>query len=236
MSGHSKWAQIKRQKETNDKARSALFSKLSRAITLAVLEGGGIEDPAINARLRFAISRARTERMGRDTITRAIAAAKSKSASLMKEVVYEAFGPHGSLFIIYALTENPNRTNSDIRTILDRNGAKIGVQGSVMHQFIKCAVVRCRPHVPVAQAFEMGDKWGALDLEESENGINLYVSFDTMGKVGESDDIEDVALYYRPVSPIELTQDDVVGDVIRIVQKLEDLDDVQHVFTNISDE
>src|SRR5438132_496161 len=131
MSGHSKWSKIKRQKEVTDKVKGAAFAKLSRIITLAVIEGGGIPDPVNNVRLRLSIEKAKALNMPKENITRAIEKGAGPHKLELKEVVYEAFAPHGISVIIVATTDNSNRTFAEIRTILERNGGKMGTQGSV---------------------------------------------------------------------------------------------------------
>ncbi len=233
MAGHSKWAQIKRKKEANDKQKSALFSKLSRAISLAVIEGGGSTDPAINVRLRFAIARARMARMSRDTIERSIEKAQMREFLLMREVVYEIFAPGGALLVVVATTENVNRTSADVRLAADRNGGKIGNQGSVMHQFEKCARVLCAPGLAVDEVLGLAQELGAHEVDmENESTITLYIPFDTMGRVGESELIEDISLWYRPLSPMILA-DTYLDDVQVCVEKLEAIDEVGSVFSNI---
>lgn len=233
MAGHSKWAQIKRKKEANDKQKSALFSKLSRAISLAVIEGGGSTDPALNVRLRFALARARVARMSRDTIDRSIEKAQMKEFLQMREVVYEIFAPGGVLLVVVATTDNVNRTNADVRLAADRNGGKVGNQGSVMHQFEKCARVLCAPGLEVDEVLALAQELGAHEVDmDNESAITLYIPFDTMGRVGESALIEDVSLWYRPLSPMPLP-DSFLDEVQSCVEKLEAIDEVESVFSNI---
>ena len=234
MAGHSKWAQIKRKKEANDKQKSALFSKLSRAISLAVAEGGGSPDPAMNVRLRFAIARARDARMTRDTIERSIAKAQMSEFARMKDVVYEVFVPHGILLLVAATTDNVHRTNADIHLLVSRNGGKVGDQGSIMHQFEKCARVVCRGTVHSDEVLGLAQTLGAYDIDgHNESAITLYIPFDTMGRVEESEYIEDISPWYRATMPIAPTEESV-KQLSEWLDKLEAIDEVRAVYSNIA--
>ena len=137
MSGHSKWAQIKYKKGATDAKRGKIFSKLSRAITIAAKSppASGGPDPKTNSRLATAIEEARKENMPNDNIDRAIKRAAEKDSAELKEVVYEAYGPGGSALIITAVTDNSNRTTNEIKHLLLEHGAKLGVEGSAMWAF-----------------------------------------------------------------------------------------------------
>src|SRR4051812_30449460 len=120
MSGHSKWANIKRKKEANDKVKGAVFGKLSRLITIAVTEGGGLPDPENNVKLRFAVEKARSENMPKENIQKAIEKGSGPNIQELKEVVYEGFGPGGVALLIVTTTDNSNRTHAEIRNVLER--------------------------------------------------------------------------------------------------------------------
>ena len=135
MSGHSKWAQIKYKKAATDAKRGKIFSKLARIITIAAKEAG--PDPKTNSRLAAAIDEAKRENLPNDNIERAIKKAASKDGAELKEVVYEAYGPGGSAVIITTVTDNSNRTTSEIKHLLADHGAKLGVEGSAMWAFTK---------------------------------------------------------------------------------------------------
>ncbi len=121
MSGHSKWANIKRKKEANDKIKGNVFAKLSRVITLAVIEGGGIGDPQLNNKLRLAIEKAQASNMPKENIKRAIERGLGPQKDQLKEVIYEGFAPYGVSLLILATTDNPNRTLTELRTKLRKN-------------------------------------------------------------------------------------------------------------------
>ena len=135
MSGHSKWAQIKRQKGVNDQKRGKTFTKLGNAITIAIKQGGGIGDPDSNFRLRLAIDIARAENMPKENIERAIKRASAKDAGDFTEVIYEGFAPGGVSVIVEAATDNSMRTTSEVKSVFNKAGASFGQPGSVSYQF-----------------------------------------------------------------------------------------------------
>lgn len=137
MSGHSKWSKVKHQKATTDLAKAAAFTKASRAITVAVKEGGGITDPIGNFRLRLAIDKAREVNMLKDTIQRAIEKASGEGANAFEQVTYEGYGPGGAAILIEGTTDNRNRTTSQIKNVLERNGGSLARPGAVQFQFTK---------------------------------------------------------------------------------------------------
>ena len=141
MSGHSKWANIKRKKGVNDAQRSAVFTKMSRIISTAVHEGGGIGDPEKNFKLRLAVDRAKAVNMPKDTIQRAIDKAAGGDGSQMKELLYEGFGPHGIAILISATTDNQNRTFAEVKLAIEKNGGKMASTNAVAYQFTKCGVL-----------------------------------------------------------------------------------------------
>lgn len=137
MSGHSKWSKVKHQKATTDLAKAAAFTKASRAITVAVKEGGGITDLNGNFRLRLAIDKAREVNMPKDTIQRAIEKASGEGANAFEQVTYEGYGPGGAAILIEGTTDNRNRTTSQIKNVLERNGGSLARPGAVQFQFTK---------------------------------------------------------------------------------------------------
>ncbi len=137
MSGHSKWSKIKREKQTKDKQKGNVFSKLSRLITLAVIEGGGLTDRENNLKLRLAIEKAKKFNLPKENIERAIEKGTRPESQQLKAVTYEAFGPGGISLIILVTTDNMNRMLSEIKNVLESHGGKLGAQGSVMYLFKK---------------------------------------------------------------------------------------------------
>ncbi len=237
MAGHSKWSQIKRQKEANDKARGNTFAKLSQGIILAVKEGGGVVDPALNLKLRIAIDRAKSANMPKSTIAGAIEKAQGSDGADVKRLIYEAFGPGGSALMITATSDNPNRTHAAIRSVIDRNGGAMGSKGSVAHLFTHCVVVRFSLNAYSEEdILSFAERIGALDLEKEGDVMYVFAPFHVMGMIDEylngiahQSAPEEV---YRPLVVIEVSVDDS-QQVDKLVASIEMLDDVDIVFTNI---
>ncbi len=227
MSGHSKWANIKRKKGVNDAQRSAVFTKMSRIISTAVHEGGGIGDPEKNFKLRLAVDRAKAVNMPKDTIQRAIDKAAGGDGSQMKELLYEGFGPHGVAILISATTDNQNRTFAEVKLAIEKNGGKMASTNAVAYQFTKCGVIELqKKEVSEEEVYAMFDKYNALDLEEDEETYVLYIPFEQMGKVKGSIDV-----IYRPNVTVELSEAEA-EKVESFIEKLEELDDVMNVYSN----
>lgn len=234
MSGHSKWANIKRKKEANDKVKGSMFSKLGRLISLAVSEGGGITDPTNNVRLRIAIEKAKSFNMPKNNIERAIEKGSGKGVDNIREVIYEAFGPGGTAMVIVAATDNPNRTASEVRNVLDRHGAKLGSKNAVMYLFEKSSFVRLpRERISEQQAFDFAQTHGAIDFAEDAENYFLYFPYELFGKLHETLPISGVhvEIVYKPQTMIGLTEE-VGQKLVTLVQALEDMDDIQNVFHN----
>lgn len=236
MSGHNKWSKIKRGKEAKDKVRGNVFSKLSRLITLAVLEGGGIADPTNNIRLRLAIDKAKQFNMPKDNIERAIARASGPDRAEIKEIVYEGFAPGGVALIIYSTTDNANRTLTEVRNILERHGGKMGNKGSVGYLFQKCGIVTMnKQKVEEDKVYEFSDKIKAFDLEEDEEFFSVFFPYENLGKVKDFlGDLEatPAELDYKPQTLINISDESLYTRVVELVEALEQLDDVQRVFAN----
>lgn len=236
MSGHSKWSTIKRKKDITDKARGVVFSKLSRIITASVVEGGGVADPAGNVRLASAIQRAREANMPKDNIERAIEKASSASSSNIKEIICEGFGSNGLMFIITATTDNPNRTLPVIKNSFEKLGGKWGNENSVKYQFTKCGVVEFdKNNVTEEGVYDFADKIGASDIEDDES-YYVYVPFEKVGTVNQflgDMHVKGIDIIYRPNAPIQL-ESNIVEKAHLICEALEDLDDVDGVYTNMA--
>lgn len=228
MSGHSKWSQIKRKKGITDQKRGLVFSKLSRLITVAVKDGGGMGDPDKNVRLRLAVQQAKQENMPRENIERAIEKGKGGGADSLKEVIYEGFGPAGGSLLILATTDNSNRSHAQIKTALEKNGGKMGNINSVAYNFQKCGLVTLSKSMTnEGEAFTIGERLSILDLEEDDDAYMMYIPFE---KIGEVTDMP-VEIYYRPLTTVEIA-DDFQEKVNNLLDILEGLDDVAKVFTN----
>lgn len=228
MSGHSKWSQIKRKKGIADQKRGLIFSKLSRLITIAVKDGGGVGDPAKNVRLRLAIEQAKASNMPRENIERAIEKGKGGAGDSLKEALYEGFGPGGGSLLILATTDNSNRSHAEIKNTLEKNGGKMGNTNSVLHNFQKCGlIVLPKATYSEEQVFELGEKYSLIDLSEDDESYILYIPFE---KIGEVTDVP-VEIYYRPLITVPLAPE-ATERVDRLMDVLEDLDDVTKVYTN----
>jgi YebC/PmpR family DNA-binding regulatory protein len=236
MSGHSKWANIKRKKQANDKVRGNVFSKLSRIITLSVLEGNSITDPNLNVKLRLAVEKAKSLNMPKDNIQRAIDRGVGPNKESLKEVIYEAFAPGGAALIILATTDNLNRTLSEIRNVLERNGGKMGNQGSVSYLFKKCAlVVFPKNEVNEEVVFDFAEKINAFDIDQDEERYTLYIPFENLGKIKDHQNglrYESAEVDFKPTTLITVTKEKDLGKILDLIEALEDLDDVQKVYGN----
>jgi YebC/PmpR family DNA-binding regulatory protein len=240
MSGHSKWSTIKRKKGAIDAQRSRYFSKLIREITAAVKQGGNNVD--MNPRLRLAVQNAKGYNMPKENIERAINKGSSNDAADFINIAYEGNGPHGTAFIIECMTDNQNRTIGDVRAIFNKYNGTIGKSGSVAYLFERqsCFVVE-QNFIVDADEFllDMVD-FGVTDVEKDEEEGVYYI----VGSVANFKDIHDelekrkievkqAELRYVPQSQVSLTGENA-EKMLNFVDLLEDLEDVQHVFHNIS--
>lgn len=238
MSGHSKWATIKRAKGANDAKRGQLFTKLSKAITIAVQQGGGTTDPNMNFRLRLAIESARGANMPKDNIERAIQRASGKQADSLQEVVYEGFGPGGFSVIVEALTDNILRTVGDVKSIFNKGGGNMGAQGSVMYQFEKKGVITVAKNgKSLDDIFMIAADNGADDIEDADTEVLLYTKPEDVAKVRDELstqglDIKAAELTFRPVVISQISDRSEAEKALAFVEKLEDNDDVQKVYAN----
>lgn len=171
MSGHSKWAQIKRSKGTADQKRGVLFSKLSKQITIAARDG---QNPDTNFKLRLAIDKARENSMPNDNIERAIKKAGGSDAGQMQYLLYEGYGPFGTAFLVEAASDNPNRTFQNMRTIFTKNGGNIGQPGSVNWMFQSKGQILAERHGDMGVIQLAAIDAGAQDVRESEEGLEIY--------------------------------------------------------------
>lgn len=235
MSGHSKWSTIKRQKESTDQARGKLFSKLSKAISIAVKTGGS-DNPDFNPKLRMAVEQAKTANMPKANIERAID--RASDAKNLEEVVYEGFGPEGIGIVIEATTDNRNRTAQELKTIFDRSGGNMGGPNSVMFNFSRMGgiVVKKKP-ASDEQILKFIDL-GAEDVEEGESSLFLYVPFENINKIREelesdSEEIESVSIVLKPKTKMKISDDALQTKIESLLGKLTDHDDVQQVFSTL---
>lgn len=247
MSGHSKWHTIRRSKAASDQKRGQLFTKLARDITVAVRDGGNIGDPEMNFRLRLAIDKAKQNNMPADSIQRAIDRGLGKGNEGMEEVVYyEAYAPGGVALLVEAATDNRNRTSSDVRSTMTRNGANPGEPGSVSWMFERKGLITVDlgdgaldQDEVMLQAIDAG----AEDVEVSDGVMEIYTEWMQLNEVRlalqrQGLVVRDVEIMMRPKTLIQPSDEKEAFQVMRLMEKLEDLDDVQRVYSNldISDE
>ncbi|MFA6081530.1 MAG: YebC/PmpR family DNA-binding transcriptional regulator [Patescibacteria group bacterium] len=235
MSGHSKWANIKRKKGLNDKIKANVFAKMSHLITIAVIEGGGIIDPDNNVKLRLAIDKAKSANMPKENIKRAIEKGFGPNKIMLKEVLYEGFGPYGIFLLILTTTDSSNRTSSEIRNMLEKNSGKLGTPGSVSYLFKKCAFVSfMKTEVNEEAVFKIGDELQAFDIKDDESHFFVFFPFSNFGllKAHLNNIKYDLAeIDYLPTTSVMLDQDKE-KKVIDLIEALESLDDVHRVYTN----
>jgi len=243
MSGHSKWATIKRQKGANDARRGQLFTKLGREIAVAAREGGA--DPDANFRLRLVLEKARQANMPKDNIDRAIKRGTGDGADAMQmeEQIYEGYGPHGTAILLQVVTDNRNRTVSEVRHTFSLFGGNLGADGSVAWMFSRKGVITIAPgkHDPDEIALVAIDA-GASDVEPSEDSVTVYTEMADFRAVrdalaAQGYEITDAQLSWIPQSQITLSEQEAITN-LKLMEALEELDDVQEVFSNldISDE
>ena len=235
MAGHSKFKNIMHRKGAQDKKRSALFSKLSREITVAARSG--LPDPDMNARLRSAVIAARKEGMPKDNIERSINKAAGNDGENYEEVRYEGFGPGGVSLIIETLTDNRNRTATNVRTIVSKNGGNLGAGGSVSHGFDRMGMIS----YPVSAGdpdtvFEAALEAGAEDVASSEDGHEIWTAQDALHEVAKAleatlGEPEGAKLAWRPQTSVSVGEGDAV-QLFKLIDALDDDDDVQAVWGN----
>jgi YebC/PmpR family DNA-binding regulatory protein len=238
LSGHSKWSSIKHKKGAADAKRGKLFSKLTRAIIVAAKEGG--PDPANNLSLQNAIEKARSYSMPKDNIERAIAkgAGEGADGDAFETVVYEGYGPEGVAVVVEALTDNRNRTASDIRHAFTKHGGSLGTTGAVLWQFERRGVVV----VPAEGAdeeelFLAAADAGAEDVEGDGDVFQVTSAPETLAAVREAIEaagfrIDSAELSMVPKTTVAVEDESAAKSVIRLIDALEDNDDVQDVYAN----
>lgn len=238
MSGHSKWATIKHQKGVADARRGQLFTRLSREIAIAAREGGG--NPDSNFKLRLAVDKARAHSMPKDNIERAIkrGTGEDKDAAAFETALYEGYGPHGVGLLMQVVTDNRNRTVADLRRVMTRGGGTMAEAGAVSWQFTRKSYIK----VPAEgndpdRIFEIAVEAGADDVLPGETEIEIWAPVENFHsvvqalekagvKIGESE------LRMEPNQRLELDPESTV-QAMKLIEHLEELDDVQNVYTNL---
>lgn len=240
MSGHSKWATIKRAKGAADLKRGLTFTKISNAITVAVKTSGGITDPDSNFKLRLAVDAARAANMPKDNIERAIQKAVGKDAGEVQEVIYEGFAPGGVNVIIEAATDNTMRTTSEIKSIFNKEGGNFGQPGSVAYLFSqKGRIVIDKNGKTMDELFEIAVDSGAEDLEDTQNKAIITTAYADLSSVREKlmekgISILEVEAIRKPLNPIVISSPEKLERVVNFLDKIGDLDDVQKVYSNLA--
>ena len=235
MAGHSKFKNIMHRKGAQDKKRSSLFSKLSREITVAARMG--LPDPAMNARLRSAVITARKEGLPKDNIERSINKAAGGDAANYEEVRYEGFGPGGVSLIIESLTDNRNRTATNVRTAVSKNGGNLGAGGSVSHGFDRLGLISYAASAGDAEkVFEAALEAGAEDVSSSEDGHEIWTALDSLHEVAKAlepvlGEPEGAKLAWRPQTMVTVNEEDA-AKLLKLIDALDDDDDVQTVWGN----
>ena len=235
MSGHSKWASIKHSKGKADKQRSKIFSKLSKEISVAAKLGD--KDPAMNPRLRSAIQAARSSNMPKDNIERAIDKSSAASEANFENLRYEGFGPDKIAVIVEALTDNKNRTASNIRTIFQKNGGSLGTQGSASHNFSQLGIIKIdKKEISDENIFELAIDSGADECISHDEFHEIQCPMSDIYNVKKRLETVVANFISTEIEWIALNNADVEKDkqesVIEFLETLEDDDDVQNVFSN----
>lgn len=235
MAGHSQFKNIMHRKGKQDAARSKLFAKLAREITVAAKSG--LPDPEMNARLRLAVQNARAENMPKDNVERAIKKAAGGADETYDEIRYEGYGPGGVAIIVEALTDNRNRTGGAIRAVFTKYNGNLGATGAVSHMFARVGEIVYPAEVGSADAvLEAAIEAGADDVASDESGHTIICAFESLGTVASALEAtlgapQSVKAIWKPATATPLDEDNA-GQVLKLIAALEDDDDVQAVFAN----
>jgi len=235
MAGHSQFKNIMHRKGRQDAQKSKLFGKLAREITVAAKLG--TPDPAMNPRLRAAIIAARQENMPKDNIERAVKKALGSEGENYDEIRYEGYGPGGVAVIVEALTDNRNRTATNMRTIFSKNGGNLGASGSVSHGFDRVGLIEYPPSAGDAdKVFEAAIEAGADDVESDEDGHRIWTSVENLHEAAKAlepllGEAASAKLAWKPQTEAEV-RGEQAQQLVRLIESLEEDDDVQTVWGN----
>ncbi len=235
MAGHSHWAGIKHKKGRADKERSKIFSKLSREITVAAKLGD--KDPDMNPRLRTAIQAAKQSNMPKDNISRAISKSEMSEDKNYESLRYEGFGPSNVAFIIDTLTDNKNRSASSIRTVLQKKGGRLAESGSATHMFEACGIIHIdRKKIREDEIFEISIDAGAKDCKSLDDIFEIVTEKEDFYKIKTElekkiETFNYSSIEWRPLNYIDLNKEQI-NQIVEVLTTLEELDDVQNIFTN----
>ena len=242
MSGHSKWAQIKRKKAVTDAKRGAIFAKIAKEIMVAARLGGA--DPQANFRLRFAIEKAKVNLVPQNNIQRAIekGAGGSQDSSNIEEVVYEGYGPGGAAILVHCTTDNKNRTVADLRNLFSKYSGKFAESGAVSWMFVKQGEIKLQKTNFKNQdkIYELAVEAGAEDIDFSDDEIAIIITKpEELEKVQKNIIAKNIKpietqLTYHPKEYIEISEEETANKLVKLVNSIEDHDDVQEVYSNFT--
>jgi len=238
MSGHSKWSTIKHKKAANDQKRGKIFTKIIRELTISARLGGS--DPEGNARLRSAVLKAKEANMPKDTMERAIKKGSGEADGVnYEEFAYEGYGPEGVAIFMEIMTDNKNRAASDVRATMTRSGGNLGSNGCVSYMFDKRGVILFSTEkLNEDKAMEIGIDAGADDITADEKNIEVITAPENFDKVLKAFNNAGFNQVSAEITMVPNTLQDVsqegVDKVLSLIDKLEDLDDIQNVFTNMN--
>ena len=232
MAGHNKWSKIKRDKGVNDAKRGAIFTRIGNQIAIAARSG---TDPSMNPALALAMEKARQANMPKDNIQRSIDRVADKNAAVLEEITYEGYGPGGAGIIIETATDNKNRTYPEVRTALTKNGGTMADAGSVMFQFTRKGVIRVKATGEDALLSILDA--GADDASEEDGEIVVYTDMKELNNVRKAIidsglDVEDAELQYIANNPVPIDDEETARKLLKVMDALDDLDDVVNVHTN----
>jgi len=237
MSGHSKWSTIKRKKGANDAKRGKIFTRLIKEITVAARTGGG--DPDGNPRLRSAIAAAKTENMPKDNIERAVKKGTGEIAGeVYEEILYEGYGPAGVAILVECMTDNRNRTVADIRHYFSKSNGNLGESGCVGWMFEKKGLIQVeREKYSEEEIMDLALEAGADDIVEEESEYQIFTApedFNDVRDALEESGVEfsEASLSMIPKNTIEVTEENPARSLLKLLENLEDHDDVQNVHSN----
>lgn len=237
MSGHSKWSTIKRKKGAVDAKRGKIFTRLIKEITVAARMGGG--DPVGNPRLRAAIASAKTENMPKDNIERAIKKGTGElEGAVYEEITYEGYGPGGVAILVDCMTDNKNRTVADIRHYFSKSGGNLGESGCVSWMFTKKGTILVdKEAINEEELMEKALEAGAEDVVEEDNVFQVETSpddFEDVREALEADGVKfiEAAVAMVPQNTVDITDEKTAGQILTLLERLEDHDDVQNVYAN----
>jgi YebC/PmpR family DNA-binding regulatory protein len=233
MSGHSKWHSIKHKKGAADAKRGKIFTKLGNEIALAARDGA---DPEMNFRLRLAVQKAKQANMPATNIERSIArGAGTAGGAALEELVYEGYGPAGVAVMVEALTDNRNRTSSDVKSTFSKYGGNLGSTGSVAYMFDKKGVILCKVGIDKDESSLVAIEAGAADIDDSGEQLVVYTAPKDLEAVKDSlgeDNIDSADVELVPNQTVQVADEQKARSVVKLIGMLDDLDDVSSVTAN----